>query len=202
VCFGFLCNFCLEYFSSQEESSVIWSYIRVPIGFRVQCFVYSARYCCQILIKFEFSRQIFDKYSNVIYFLFFIFIVSPCILKIHLLSHTNKCTNYIIYYLKSVLIVDIKTLSYFHSSSMFRHITCHPQGALMFLAKITGKTIFKTWTYIVWSLWQHIMNSRVHACSVCYCAIIYVHVLQIVLPVILAWNMSAHWGWHVICRNM
>jgi hypothetical protein len=43
---------------------------------------------------------------------------------------------------------------------MFRHITCHPQGALMFLAKITGKTM-------------------------------YVHVLQIVLPVILARNMSA-----------
>jgi hypothetical protein len=35
-----------------------------------------------------------------------IFIVAPCILKIHLLSHTNKCTNYIIYYLKSVLIID------------------------------------------------------------------------------------------------
>jgi hypothetical protein len=64
--------------------------------------------------------------------------------NIHLLSHTKKCTNYIIYYLKSVLIIGIKTLSYFHSSHMFRHITCHPQGALMFLAKITGKTICKT----------------------------------------------------------
>jgi hypothetical protein len=62
---------------------------------------------------------------------------------IHLLSHTNKCTNYIIYYLKSVLITVIKTLSHFHSSYMFRHITCHPQGALIFLAKITGKTICK-----------------------------------------------------------
>jgi hypothetical protein len=61
----------------------------------------------------------------------------------HLLSHTNKCTNYIIYYLKLALITDIKTLSNFHSPYMFRHITCHPQGALMFLAKITGKTIFK-----------------------------------------------------------
>jgi hypothetical protein len=30
-----------------------------------------------------------------------IFIVAPCILKIHL-SHTNKCTNYVIYYLISV----------------------------------------------------------------------------------------------------
>jgi hypothetical protein len=79
-------------------------------------------------------------------FVIFIFIVVPCILKIHLLSHTNKCTNYVIYYLKSVLIIDIKTLSYFHSSYVFRHITCHPQGALMFPAKITGKTICKTWT--------------------------------------------------------
>jgi TRAP-type mannitol/chloroaromatic compound transport system permease small subunit len=77
-------------------------------------------------------------------FFFTIFIVAPCILKIHLLSHTNKCTNYIIYYLKSILIIGFKTLSYFHSSYMFRHITCHPQGALMFLAKITSKTICKT----------------------------------------------------------
>jgi hypothetical protein len=90
---------------------------------------------------------------------------------IHLLSHTNKCTNYIIYYLKLVLIIGIKTLSSFHSSYMFRHITCHPQGTLMFLAKITGKTICKKWAYIVWRVWQHIMNSRVHACSVCYWAV-------------------------------
>jgi hypothetical protein len=75
------------------------------------------------------------------FFHFFIFIVAPCILKIHLLSHTNKCTNHIIYYFKSVLIIDIKIISYFHSSYMFRHIICHHQGALMSLAKITGKTI-------------------------------------------------------------
>jgi hypothetical protein len=37
-----------------------------------------------------------------IFIVFLIFIVAPCILKIHLLSHTNKCTNYVIYYLKSV----------------------------------------------------------------------------------------------------
>jgi hypothetical protein len=92
------------------------------------------------------------------FFFIFIFIVAPCILKFHLLSHTNKCTNYNIYYLKSVLIIDIKQ---FHSSYMFRHITCHPQGTLKFLAKNTGKTICKTWTYIVWRVWQHIM------CAVC-----------------------------------
>jgi hypothetical protein len=31
-------------------------------------------------------------------------------MHVHLLSHTNKCTNYIIYYLKTVLIIDIKTI--------------------------------------------------------------------------------------------
>jgi hypothetical protein len=151
-----------------------------------------------------------------------IFIVAPCILKIHLLSHSNECTNYIIYYLKSVLIVDIKTLSYFHSSYMFRHITCHHQGAIMFLAKITGKTMCKTWTYTVWSgthgmpilpgspamrevlllaaMWILYSMQQMVCCHTLHT--IYVHVLQIVLPVILARNMSAPWGWHVIWRNM
>jgi hypothetical protein len=41
------------------------------------------------------------KQSHSLYF-FFIFIVAPCILKIHLVSHTNKCTNYVIHYLKAV----------------------------------------------------------------------------------------------------
>jgi hypothetical protein len=118
-------------------------------------------------------KNIQYKTRKLHYGFFFIFVVAPCILKIHLLSHTNKCTNYIIYYLKSGLITDIKTLSNFHSSYMFRHITCHPHGALTFLPKITAKTIC-----------------------------IYVHFLPIVLPVILARNMSAPWGWHVICRNM
>jgi hypothetical protein len=149
------------------------------------------------------------------YKILIIFIVAPCILKFHLLSHANKCTNYIIYYLKSVLITDIKTLSYFHSSYMFLHITCHPQGALMFLAKITGKTICKKWTYIVWRVWQHMLSHPSHnICSfftnyftsdfICCHTLhtIYVNFLKIILPVILARNMSAPWGWHVICRNM
>jgi hypothetical protein len=58
---------------------------------------------------------------------------------IHLLSHTNKCTNYIIYYLKSVLITDIKTLSHFHSSYVFLHITCHPQGVNLQNARCNDK---------------------------------------------------------------
>ena len=28
---------------------------------------YSTRYSCLILVKLEFSRHIFDKYSNIIY---------------------------------------------------------------------------------------------------------------------------------------
>jgi hypothetical protein len=36
------------------------------------------------------------------------------------------------------------TLKHFHSSYMFRHITRHPQGSLIFLAKITFKTTCKT----------------------------------------------------------
>jgi hypothetical protein len=82
-----------------------------------------------IILLYQTNKQI----------IVFIFIFAPCILKILLLSHSNKCINYIIYYLTSVLIIDIKTLSYFHNSYVFRQITCHPQGALVFLAKITGK---------------------------------------------------------------
>jgi hypothetical protein len=58
------------------------------------------------------SHSKFDQIPNTICVLiigntykklhYFIFIVAPCILKIHLLSHTNECTNYVIYYLKSV----------------------------------------------------------------------------------------------------
>jgi hypothetical protein len=44
-------------------------------------------------------------------FVAYFFYRCTCSFKIHLLSHTNKCTNYIIYYLKSVLIIDIKTIS-------------------------------------------------------------------------------------------
>jgi len=34
--------------------------IKMYIGLHVKY-----RYCCQILIKFEFSQQIFEKYSNI-----------------------------------------------------------------------------------------------------------------------------------------
>jgi hypothetical protein len=45
------------------------------------------------------------------------------------------------------------------------------------------------------------MHTRIHD-MLPHPSQIYVRVLQIVLPVILARNMSASWGWHVICRNM
>jgi hypothetical protein len=47
-----------------------------------------------------------------------IFTVAPCISKIHLSSHTNECTKFI-YYLKSVLIIHIKTLYSFVTPTCF-----------------------------------------------------------------------------------
>jgi hypothetical protein len=110
----------------------------------------------------------------------------------HLLSHTNKCTNYILYYLKSVLIIDVKKLSYFHSSYIFLHITCHPQGALMFLAKITGKQFVKHEHILCEGTVAHTarMHTRIHdmlphpSHNMCSC-------FTNCLPVILARNMSA-----------
>jgi hypothetical protein len=44
-----------------------------------------------------------------------IFIVAPCILKIHWVLHTNKCTNCISY-----ISLKLHTLKHFHCSYMFR----------------------------------------------------------------------------------
>jgi hypothetical protein len=46
---------------------------------------------------------------------------------------------YQLYHLLFKIGLKSLTLEHFHSSYMFRHI-CHPQGALMVLAKITCKT--------------------------------------------------------------
>jgi hypothetical protein len=128
-----------------------------PSSFRscFQCFVWCPSFLTRVTCVVW--KSIFTHIVCLKLFLYSCRInkLSDTYVCIHLLSHTNKCTNCIICYLKSVLIIDIKTLSYFHSSYMFRHITRHPQGALMFLAKITGKTICKTWTYVVWRVWQH-----------------------------------------------
>jgi hypothetical protein len=56
--------------------------------------------------------------SNVSYV---IFIVAPCILKIHKLSKTKKCTN-------TSCIILKHTLKHLKGSYMFRSID-HPQGA-------------------------------------------------------------------------
>jgi hypothetical protein len=58
LCFDFLYNFCLTHFSFQEKmsdmwSKMYWSLCKVPIN------------SCQILIKLEFSWQVFEKYSNI-----------------------------------------------------------------------------------------------------------------------------------------
>jgi hypothetical protein len=57
-----------------------------------------------------------------------IFIVATCILKIHGVLHTNKCTNCISY-----ISLKLYTLKHFHCSYMFRqHIAYHHQGARIF----------------------------------------------------------------------
>jgi hypothetical protein len=47
----------------------------------------------------------------------FIFIIAPCILKIHWVLHTNKCTNCI---QVSYISLKLYTLKHFHYSYMFR----------------------------------------------------------------------------------
>jgi hypothetical protein len=66
----------------------------------------------------------------------FIFIVAPCISKIHLSLHTNKCSN-IIYYVKSVLI-KIKTLYSLTATTCFDTTCVIIREHSFFLAKITG----------------------------------------------------------------
>ena len=58
LCFDFLYNFCLTHFSFQEKmsdrwSKMYWSSCKVPIN------------SYQILMKLEFSWQVFEKYSNI-----------------------------------------------------------------------------------------------------------------------------------------
>jgi hypothetical protein len=111
-------------------------------------------------------------------------IVAPCISKIHLSSHTNKCTN-IIYYLKSVLILDIKTLYSLIAPTRF-NTTRHHQGALVFLARITGKIICKTRVYCALGVaaYHEFLCAATPSTQ-------YTRVLQIILPVILARKTSA-----------
>jgi hypothetical protein len=74
------------------------------MNFEVICKKNSIVYCFTNQIRNRTVRTytgVLHNYKFVFLF-FFIFIVAPCILKIHLLSHNNKYTNYVIYYLKSV----------------------------------------------------------------------------------------------------
>jgi hypothetical protein len=59
VCFDFLYNFRLKHFSFYEESEIFFFHRCTKI------LLSSTRYSCQILINLEFSRQIFQKYSNM-----------------------------------------------------------------------------------------------------------------------------------------
>jgi hypothetical protein len=56
--FNFFYNFCLEHFSFDEELSEILSYMY--LGLHVKY-----RYSRPVLMKFEFSRQVFEKYPNI-----------------------------------------------------------------------------------------------------------------------------------------
>ena len=59
-----------------------------------------------------------------------VFIVAPCILKIHWVLHTNECTNYILYISKKFVM-----LKHLKCSFMFRSLD-HPQGARIFPCQI------------------------------------------------------------------
>jgi hypothetical protein len=81
---------------------------------------------------------------------------------------------------------------------MFRHNTCHHQGALVFLAKITGKIICKTPVYCVLGVAAYHeflcanterKHTRTH--DMLPHPTQYTSVLQIILPVILARKTSA-----------
>jgi hypothetical protein len=58
VCFDILYNFCLKHFSFYEELSEILHKLTLVC-------MYTARHSFQIFTKFEFSRQIFEKYSDI-----------------------------------------------------------------------------------------------------------------------------------------
>jgi hypothetical protein len=55
MCFHFLYNFCLKYFSFKEEMSMFKNIYLV--------FMSNSRYSCQNLTKPEFSPHIFDKFK-------------------------------------------------------------------------------------------------------------------------------------------
>jgi hypothetical protein len=60
----------------------------------------------------ETSQYLLKKMQNTV---FVIFIVAPCILKIHWVLHNNKCTNCILY-----ISLKLFALKHFHCSYMFR----------------------------------------------------------------------------------
>jgi hypothetical protein len=57
LCFDFLHNFCLNISHSKKD----WARYNDKL---MQVFIWSARYSCQIIMKLELSRQIFEKRSD------------------------------------------------------------------------------------------------------------------------------------------
>jgi hypothetical protein len=77
---------------------------------------------------------------------------------------------------------------------MFRHNTCHHQGALVFIAKITGKIICKARVYCVLGVaayHEFLCASVLTQKHTPHASTQYTRVLQIILPVILARKTSA-----------
>ena len=58
MCFDFLYNFSLKNFSLWEEMSDIWLKMYIKLHIKYPLF-------CPILMEFEFSLQIVEKYSNI-----------------------------------------------------------------------------------------------------------------------------------------
>jgi hypothetical protein len=50
-----------------SEKFLILRRIQLETHKRTQVFTYDTRHSCQILMKLEFSRQIFKKYLNIIF---------------------------------------------------------------------------------------------------------------------------------------
>ena len=104
VCFDFPYNFVRNISHSKKK----W------VRYDQKCilvFIYSTRYSCQIIVKFEFSRQFFEKYSNIKFHenSFSESRIVPCgrtdmaKLTVALRSFSNAPTNTLLHFTKSLV---------------------------------------------------------------------------------------------------
>jgi hypothetical protein len=96
------------------------------------------RKLASFLARFSIPHPHATSYSDEC--VFFIFIVAPCISKIHWVLYTNKCNNCISY-----ISLKLYTLKHFHCSFIFRyHFAYHHQGARIFPGK---SNLLKLWIF-------------------------------------------------------